>query len=196
MTAIFDPLLVPAARPRPAAGPGRSQRHSGPGRSGRSAGPDRRAYDGRRGFVSAPTSRGVGAPQPGRSNVRAGHAPVISITTTRTRPARPASRTQPVTSPGAVPQARPIRSGAALLVALLAFLLSFGAVTAVVESSAGASNTSVPADAPDYIVAKPGDTIWAIARRIIPEGNINGLVAELVRLNGATINAGQQVRIP
>lgn len=196
MTAIFDPLLVPATRPRPAAGPGRTQRQSGPGRARRSAGPERRAYDGRRGFVSAPAGPGSGSQRPARSEVQGRHSSVISISTTRTRAARPELPTRPAKPARSPRAARPLRTGAVVLVAVVAFLLSFGAVTAMVESSVGASNTSVPADAPDYVVAKPGDTIWAIARRIMPVGNINGLVAELVRLNGATINAGQQVRIP
>lgn len=108
-------------------------------------------------------------------------AGVVSITTTTGRPRR---------------VERPSRVRAVVLVAVSAFLLSFGAVTALVETSVGASNTSVPAGAPRTVVAKPGDTIWAIARRIMPEGNINALVAELVQLNGASINAGQLVRIP
>lgn len=194
MTAIFDPLLVPATRPRPAAGSRRSQHRTGPGRPRRSAGPERRAFDGRRGFVAVPPASGARRqvqPHPARgradaSTVARREASVIEISTTRTRASRTVTRSRP----------RPVRARAVVLVAVGAFLLSFGAVTAVVETSVGASNTSLPADAPEFVVAKPGDTIWAIARRIMPEGNINGLVAELVRLNGATINAGQQVRIP
>jgi LysM repeat protein len=50
--------------------------------------------------------------------------------------------------------------------------------------------------APKSIIAQPGDTLWAIARRIVPEGNIVELVDELVRINGQTIQAGQVVRLP
>ena len=82
-----------------------------------------------------------------------------------------------------------------LLVAILAF-----AVTAVV----GATGTPAEADLtvagaamePQYIIAQPGDTLWAIAQRIAPLANTADLVDELVRLNGDQIAAGQQVRIP
>jgi hypothetical protein len=38
--------------------------------------------------------------------------------------------------------------------------------------------------------------LWAIARRVAPEGNIAELVEQLVVLNGDAIQVGQQVRIP
>jgi LysM repeat protein len=82
-----------------------------------------------------------------------------------------------------------------LLVAILAL-----AVTAVV----GATGSPAEADLtvagaamePQYIIAQPGDTLWAIAQRIAPLANTADLVDELVRLNGDQIAAGQQVRIP
>jgi len=38
--------------------------------------------------------------------------------------------------------------------------------------------------------------LWDIARTIAPTGDISELVRELVRANGARIEAGQVVRIP
>ena len=46
------------------------------------------------------------------------------------------------------------------------------------------------------VIAQPGDTLWAIARRVIPNGSITELVDRMVQLNGDTISAGQEVRIP
>ena len=56
--------------------------------------------------------------------------------------------------------------------------------------------TTANLSAKHTLVAQPGDTLWAIARRITPTGNIVDLVDELVRLNGQTIQAGQVVRLP
>lgn len=68
----------------------------------------------------------------------------------------------------------------------------------------GALGTSARADqtapgramAPTVVIAQPGDTLWAIARRVIPSGSITELVDQLVQINGDTIVAGQEVRIP
>jgi len=45
-------------------------------------------------------------------------------------------------------------------------------------------------------VAKSGDTLWDIARQIVPKGAIGDLVSEMVVLNGSTIEPGQVIRIP
>ena len=49
---------------------------------------------------------------------------------------------------------------------------------------------------PRSIVAVQGDTLWAIAHRLAPQGNVMDLVDRLVELNGANISAGQVIRIP
>ena len=74
------------------------------------------------------------------------------------------------------------------------------AVTTVVGAT-GSQADADPAVAgavmePQYVIAQPGDTLWAIAQRIAPQANTADLVDELVRLNGDAIAAGQQVRIP
>ncbi len=80
-----------------------------------------------------------------------------------------------------------------------------GAVVAIaVFSFVGAVGSSAHADqsapgramAPRVVIAQPGDTLWAIARRVIPNGSITELVDRLVQMNGDTIAAGQEVRIP
>ncbi|MHB1089636.1 MAG: LysM peptidoglycan-binding domain-containing protein [Ilumatobacteraceae bacterium] len=57
-------------------------------------------------------------------------------------------------------------------------------------------NTPNRVAAPHVVIAQSGDTLWAIARRVVPVGNITELVDQLVLMNGAEITAGQEVRLP
>ncbi|MEI7756984.1 MAG: LysM peptidoglycan-binding domain-containing protein [bacterium] len=87
------------------------------------------------------------------------------------------------------------------LVVLVATMLILGVVIAGVI---GATGTTAQADQavagqsiePRTVIAQPGDTLWAIAKRVAPQANISDLVDQLVRLNGDAIVAGQVVRIP
>ena len=87
------------------------------------------------------------------------------------------------------------------LVVLVAVMLILGVVIAGVI---GATGTTAQADQavagqsvePRTVIAQPGDTLWAIAKRVAPQANISDLVDQLVRLNGDAIVAGQVVRIP
>jgi nucleoid-associated protein YgaU len=66
-----------------------------------------------------------------------------------------------------------------------------------VTSGAFASNPSAEDQViPRTVVAKSGDTLWDIARTIVPKGSVADLVSEMVRLNGARIEPGQIIRIP
>jgi len=56
----------------------------------------------------------------------------------------------------------------------------------------GVGNQSIPRT----VVVQQGDTIWSIARRIAPKGDISDLVDALVEVNGTDLVPGQQVRIP
>ena len=79
----------------------------------------------------------------------------------------------------------------------LGAIIIFGLASGLVTTGAFASDPA-PADQiiPRSVVAQPGDTLWDIARTIAPTGDISELVRELVRANGARIEAGQVVRIP
>ena len=87
------------------------------------------------------------------------------------------------------------------LVVLVAAMLVFGVVIAGVI---GATGTTAQADQavagqsiePRTVIAQPGDTLWAIAKRVAPQANVSDLVDQLVRINGDAIVAGQVVRIP
>jgi hypothetical protein len=104
----------------------------------------------------------------------------------------PTMRPRPVSS---AVYARRRLAAFGLLVAILAL-----AVTTVVGATGSRADADpavagVPME-PQYVIAQPGDTLWAIAQRIAPQANTAELVDELVRLNGDAIAAGQQVRIP
>ena len=87
-----------------------------------------------------------------------------------------------------------------LLVLIVAMML-MGAVIAGLIGITGTSAQAGPAIpgqsvAPRSVIAQPGDTLWAIARRVAPKGNISDLVDQLVAMNGDTISAGQLIHIP
>lgn len=76
-------------------------------------------------------------------------------------------------------------------------ITAFTLASVFVSAGAFASNPDAAQQVvPRTVIAESGDTIWGIARSIVPEGSIADLVAELVRLNGTSIETGQIVRIP
>jgi nucleoid-associated protein YgaU len=79
----------------------------------------------------------------------------------------------------------------------VAALLVFGVASVVISSGAFATNPgSAESVAPRTVVATHGDTLWDIARTVVPTGDISDLVSELVRMNGSRIEPGQVIRIP
>jgi nucleoid-associated protein YgaU len=95
---------------------------------------------------------------------------------------------------------------AVLLAAIATFL-----VAPVAASRAVAAFRDVPASVPErrpapatapealtggYLV-QPGDTLWSIARRLQPEGDVRALVHQLVAANGgAELRVGQGLVLP
>ena len=99
-------------------------------------------------------------------------------------------------------------AGFALAVAVAAFTVA-GAGTAPVSVGTGAAPDGLVADpaaygvthasppAGSFYVVQPGDTLWSIARRLQPEGDVRPLVDQLVDLNGgADLAVGQRLPIP
>ena len=87
------------------------------------------------------------------------------------------------------------------LVVLVATMLILGVVIAGVIGTTGTTAQADQAVAgqsiePRTVIAQPGDTLWAIAKRVAPQANVSDLVDQLVRINGDAIVAGQLVRIP
>ena len=80
---------------------------------------------------------------------------------------------------------------------VLGAMVVFGLTTGVFATNAFATDPSADVPpAPRTVVAQPGDTLWGIARRIAPTGDITELVHALVLVNGSNIETGQIVRIP
>lgn len=88
----------------------------------------------------------------------------------------------------------------AVVLVAVAFLAVTGARTLLGGASAGpVAAASGPAAAPTsthtYVV-QPGDTLWAIARRLQPAGDVRPLVDRLAeRVGGASLEAGQRLSV-
>ena len=66
---------------------------------------------------------------------------------------------------------------------------------AVINHPTGADATTTPS-APVEVVVQPGDTIWSIARRLHPSGEIRGIVDALQQRAGGTgLEVGQHLDV-
>ncbi|CAN5890536.1 hypothetical protein BH23ACT2_BH23ACT2_02200 [soil metagenome] len=62
---------------------------------------------------------------------------------------------------------------------------------------AAPASAAVPAAGADVVVVEPGDTLWGIARRLEPTGDVRPVVDRLVAANGSTvIEPGQELIVP
>lgn len=112
--------------------------------------------------------------------------------THRPRSARLVS-SQPGTELKTQKKAGAFRRRRILVAALSLFVVASGAFAqSAMANKPGVGYQGVPRT----VVAAPGDSLWNIARRISPTGNISSLVDQLVRLNGEQISVGQIIRIP
>lgn len=112
------------------------------------------------------------------------------------RAPRPANRP----GPHPMPVAARRRSSAvyarrrAVLAALVGLIIGGGffARSAVAENPAPVGGIEMPLT----VTAVQGDTLWAIAHRLVPGGDVLGMVDRLVALNGDQIVPGQEILIP
>ena len=114
----------------------------------------------------------------------------------RTRPA-PAPLEPYVADPRAT---RPRRRPARLIV--LAALAGLAIIVLCLAPRVGSAFGSVPASAPErgpepvVYVVQPGDTLWSIARRLQPTGDVRPLVHRLERANGgARLQVGDRLAL-
>jgi nucleoid-associated protein YgaU len=118
---------------------------------------------------------------------------LISLHPTHRPRSASAVRTQPRTQPRTQKKAGAFRRRRILVAALSLFVVASGAFTqSAMANKPGVGYQGVPRT----VVAAPGDSLWNIARRISPTGNISSLVDQLVRLNGEQVSVGQIIRIP
>ena len=112
--------------------------------------------------------------------------------THRPRSASPV-RTQSKTQAKIQQRSGAFRRRRILVAALSLFMVASGAFAqSAMANKPGVGYQGVPRT----VIAAPGDSLWNIARRISPTGNISSLVDQLVRLNGEQVSVGQIVRIP
>lgn len=83
-------------------------------------------------------------------------------------------------------------------VTALAFLTFALALSFILPDTSVAAEQGevVSVVAQKYVVALTGDTMWSIAQRVDPYGNITLLVDQLVIINGGTVTPGQKILLP
>lgn len=111
----------------------------------------------------------------------------------RSHPHVMAARPRPVASRPSEAVFRRRRRVVGAVLALAAALVAF-----VLIGTGAVATESTPAreQAPRTVIAQRGDTIWDIARTLVPTGPVGDLVTELIRLNGTRIEPGQVIRLP
>ncbi len=124
---------------------------------------------------------------------------MAAITFTPDRSFRPAPRRRPV--PSGVYLRRRLAAVALVLGILLAGswvlgALGGGSLTASEAGSGSATLTLEPVARSTYVVA-PGDTLWSIARRFAPEGDVRPVVDALAaHRNGRPLQVGERLELP
>lgn len=121
-------------------------------------------------------------------------------------PVRPAQGSRPAASSDAATyRRRRVVAGVLAAAVLLAGVWLAEALVAAVVPEVPTSGPTVIETAADagavaeaaIVVAQPGDTLWTIARRLQPAGDVRPLVQRLSELNGgAQLVPGQAVRLP
>lgn len=106
----------------------------------------------------------------------------------------PPARRAPV-PPGTYRRRRATVVGVVVAVAIVAITL-LGRLGGGPLASSEPTLVTVPVAATTYVV-QPGDTLWSIARRIQPTGDVRWLVDELVaQRGGRTLQAGERITLP
>lgn len=89
------------------------------------------------------------------------------------------------------------------LVAAVGLVLAAVALVLAVQAAAGvaagwAAPSSAPIEGPVVTVeAQPGDTLWTLARRVQPSGDVRPAVEAMLAERGtAALEVGEEVRVP
>jgi hypothetical protein len=84
------------------------------------------------------------------------------------------------------------------VVVVLAFLTFALALSFILPDTSAAAEQAEAASvvSQKHVVALTGDTLWSIAQRVDPYGNITLLVDQLVIINGGTVTPGQKILLP
>ena len=97
------------------------------------------------------------------------------------------------------PQAHLTRRGRTLLLLALVGLL-FGAFSlGRANTQAAPVRDAAPVPAVEQITVQPGESLWAVARRVAPENDPREVMAQIRRLNAlesSALQVGQQLLLP
>jgi len=115
-----------------------------------------------------------------------------AIATTSTMPVHEAPR--PST------RLRLTRRGRVVFTALASVpLVAWAIVTVLGSGGAAADHGSAPTMSFEYVTIGNGDSLWAIAESLAPDGDPRVLIDEIIRLNGlddAVVEPGQRLALP
>ena len=119
------------------------------------------------------------------------------VSTRFSTPVRP----RPSEAPEPVTRLRLTRRGRVVFTSLAALPLVEWALVAVHGSGGAAADggSVLPATSFEYVTIGQGDSLWAIAESIAPDGDPRVLVDEIIRLNGladAVVEPGQRLALP
>jgi len=119
------------------------------------------------------------------------------VSTRFSTPVRPRSSE----TPQPATRLRLTRRGRVVLTSLAALPLVVWALVAVLGSGGAAADggSVLPATSFEYVTIGQGDSLWAIAESIAPDGDPRVLVDEIIRLNGladAVVEPGQRLALP
>ena len=120
-------------------------------------------------------------------------------TSVRPQPAK----TPPPTAMSSSPRTRLrlTRRGRVVFTTLGAIPLVVWALVTILGSGGAAAEAGAELGARtfDYVTVHHGDSLWAIAESIAPQGDPREVIAEIMRLNGldeATVEPGQRLALP
>ena len=110
------------------------------------------------------------------------------------------ARTQPHEATAPATRLRLTRRGRVVFTALAALPLVAWALVAVLGSGGAAADAGSQGHASfEYVTIGQGDSLWALAESIAPDGDPRVLVDEIIRLNGlddAVVEPGQRLALP
>ena len=123
----------------------------------------------------------------------------MSAAIVSTRFSSPA-RTRPDEATAPTTRLRLTRRGRVVFTALAALPLIAWALVAVLGSGGAAADAGSKAPVSfEYVTIGQGDSLWALAESIAPDGDPRVLVDEIIRLNGlddAVVEPGQRLALP
>ena len=109
-------------------------------------------------------------------------------------------RTRPDEARAPATRLRLTRRGRVVFTALAALPLVAWALVAVLGSGGAAADAGSQGPASfEYVTIGQGDSLWALAESIAPDGDPRVLVDEIIRLNGlddAVVEPGQRLALP